>query len=178
MTPTPETMAEEYAAVKYEKFFGKHISAAWQEQRDAYLAGYAAALEIRSDSNQSSNQQDEKSAAWVEELQRLCKDKDARIVELHQQNHRQTQFYFETKAELDAANAKIEALELQTENLSAIVRRMARYATTREPKTACEKISELSSKCQHLLCETSPLKTEAHLTRQTTTQHNKKKENE
>ena len=104
MTPTPETMAEEYAAVKYEKFFGKHISVAWQEQRDAYLAGYAAALEIRSDSNQSSNQHDELSAAafqpkikdleieclglnsrisklaWHnEELQRLCQEKDAKI---------------------------------------------------------------------------------------------------
>ncbi len=62
--------------------------------------------------------------------------------------------------ELYSAHGKIKELELQTENLSAIIRRMARYATTREPKIACEKISELSGKCQHLLCETSPLKSE------------------
>lgn len=51
--------------------------------------------------------------------------------------------------------------DLHSENLSAIVRQMYRYAINREPRLACEKIAELFEKASHLLTKISPLRNDS-----------------
>lgn len=50
---------------------------------------------------------------------------------------------------------EVEELDLRIENLSALLRRCFRWAKTREPSIACEKIVDLSNKAQHLLSPVS-----------------------
>lgn len=58
-----------------------------------------------------------------------------------------------------ALEAELRTARLRNENLSAIIRKMKRWAGTRKPEIVCEKILEL--KCGHLLTELNPLKIEA-----------------
>lgn len=58
----------------------------------------------------------------------------------------------------DNLQAVINMQENRIRDLSMIIRRMANYATTREPSIACEKIADLHSKAQHLLAESSILR--------------------
>lgn len=62
---------------------------------------------------------------------------------------------------IEAKDAEIEALKLQTENLSMVIRRMSRWVANREPKQTCEKVLYLSRQASHLLTPVSVFRSEA-----------------
>ena len=69
--------------------------------------------------------------------------------------------YSKAKEEYDsivAKDEKIDILESQVKDLSLIIRRMHRYATSNSPLIACGKIQTLFDKSKHLLSKISPKK--------------------
>lgn len=74
-------------------------------------------------------------------------------------------FYSEDNMKFDSGYDKNDetrrvVLYLEKENLSALIRKMVRFAKTRSPEEAREKIIDLYSKAEHLLTPISALRAE------------------